>query len=96
MTEIVHVRVLNGEARIGDKVAFAARVGNTAEIRMGEVVGFEKRRNNWYSDGETDITRVKIRVSLQSDHVNFGSGYGDKPEVDRVVGIERTERIILL
>jgi len=87
------VEVLNGTIDIGDRVAFAARVGNLAQIRVGEVVGFVTKEAPY---GKGTITRIKIRVTLQSDHVRFGNKHGASPHVDRIAGVEIAERVVRL
>lgn len=90
------VQVLNGAAKIGDRVAYAVRDGNTAEIAVGEIVDIvDTGRTEWrynYHTREREHQPV-IRVKV---HVTQRSGYGRVEEVSQVCGVERHERIVLL
>jgi hypothetical protein len=76
--------VLNGTVKVGDRVAYASRSGNTAEIHIGEVVGYSIRKD--YYAGE--VLRLKVRIAIES-----GACLGDK---DRIRGIERLDKVVKL
>lgn len=48
--------VAGTEVKIGDRVAVAFRMGNTAEMRVGTVLGFLTQTSEWQSD----ITLMEI------------------------------------
>jgi hypothetical protein len=74
--------VLNGTVKVGDRVAYASRSGNTAVVHVGVVVGHTLRKD--YYEGE--VLRLKVRVETES----WGC-YGDK---DRIRGIEKLDRVV--
>lgn len=63
------VKGLNGEIGMGDRVAFAVRQGNTGEIVVGEVIGFEDRKDNFSG---SPVVRVKVRVEASSGWPKHG------------------------
>lgn len=74
------VEVLNGVVRTGDTVAVAVREGNTAAIRMGEVVAIKMRKEG-YSDRH--VVRLQVRVT-----------YSSTPISSEEVGIEILSRVV--
>lgn len=78
---IVWLKVLNGWIQVGDRVAYAVRDGNTAEMAVGTVTGFKERET--YS-GAFKVIRVKIHVDERSGY--RGAGYdGGCEQHDRII-----------
>ena len=90
---IESVEVLNGTIKRHDMIAWAVREGNSAAMRVGQVVDFVEtgRTRGKYTPGEgyseVPIIRVRARIDLSS---------GWSGERDRLVGVEMHDRIVKL
>jgi len=79
------IECLNGNAKVGDIVAYATKWGNSAEMVMGEIIGFEERHPGYWDHRET-VLRVKIRVIKRSGSITSAS----------ITGVEKTDRMVII
>jgi hypothetical protein len=78
-------KVLNGEVRPGDRVAYATRVGNCAAIHLGTVVEIREVPHSWREGVTVTKLRIKVEAETQAYYSDGRERIRTIGELDRVV-----------
>jgi hypothetical protein len=86
--EFKAVTVLNGEVQAGDRVAYATREGNRAQMHLGIVVGFGERKVAY-----EDTREITLKVQVTRESALY---YEVGQDVDELHTIGNLHRVVKL